>query len=65
VETGKRLWKGKKGSQLTRMKAVCHTASIFNPLYVLDNKISVSDIEIVHWLHAGTLLANGIFQGKN
>ncbi len=31
----------KKGAQLGRMKAVC----IFNPLHILDNKISVSDID--------------------
>ena len=37
----KQTIEGKKGDQLERMKAV----RIFNPLHVLGNKISVSDID--------------------
>jgi hypothetical protein len=37
----KQTIEGKKGDQLERMKAVC----VFNPLHVLGNKISVSDID--------------------
>ena len=37
----KQAIEGKKGAQLERMKAV----HIFNPLHVLGNKISESDID--------------------
>jgi len=40
----KETMEGKEGAQLSRMKTVRHTGSVFNPLHVLDNKISVSDI---------------------
>ena len=41
IDYWKRTIEGKKGDQLERMKAV----RIFNPLHVLGNKISVSDID--------------------
>ena len=40
IDYGKETIEGQKGAQLVRMKDV----SIFNPMYVLGNKISVSDI---------------------
>jgi hypothetical protein len=40
-EVDKQTIEVKKGTQLERMKTVC----IFNPLHVLDNKISESDID--------------------
>jgi hypothetical protein len=41
IDYWKETMEDKKGAQLARMKAVC----IFNPLHVLGNKISVSDID--------------------
>ena len=41
MEYWKQTIEVKKGAQLVRMKTVC----IFNPFHVLDNKISVSDID--------------------
>jgi hypothetical protein len=41
IDYWKETMEDKKGAQLARMKALC----IFNPLHVLGNKISVSDIE--------------------
>jgi len=41
IDFWKETTEGKKGAQLARMKAV----RIFNPLHVLVNKVSVSDID--------------------
>ena len=41
IDYWKETIEGKKGDQVDGMKAVC----IFNPLHVLGNKISVSDID--------------------
>jgi hypothetical protein len=41
IDYWKQTIEGKKGDQLERMKAVC----IFNPLHVLGNKISESDMD--------------------